>query len=194
METYISSSKKQFEFYKSLGEKTFRQLTSDQLFYAPASESNSIAIIVQHLHGNMLSRWSDFLNSDGEKPWRKRDEEFEVVINDKREMMRRWEEGWTCLFVTLNNLNNGDLNKTVYIRNQGHSVVDAVNRQLCHYAYHVGQIVYIGKLLQDKEWNTLSIARNRSAEYNAEKFSRERSMQHFTDEFLRKDDKSKSDK
>src|SRR3954466_15064943 len=126
METYLSSAGKQFLYYKSLGEKTFGQLTEAALFRVLSPESNSIAVIVQHLHGNMLSRWTDFLKSDGEKEGRRRDEEFEEVITARDELVRRWEEGWACLFATLNNLTNEDLEKTIYIRNQGMSVVDAI--------------------------------------------------------------------
>ena len=181
MESYLSSAKKQFSYYKMLGEKTFGQLKDQQLFQTPGPGNNSVAVIVQHLHGNMLSRWTDFLSSDGEKDWRKRDEEFEEILKDSREMMIRWEEGWACLFATLNNLTDADLDKTVYIRNEGHSVVDAINRQLCHYAYHVGQIVYIGKIMNGEKWTWLSIPKNRSKDYNDKKFSEEKGKRHFTD-------------
>jgi hypothetical protein len=186
METYLSSAAKQFSYYKSLAEKTLEQISDDSLFRVASPESNSISVIVQHLHGNMLSRWTDFLKSDGEKEWRKRDEEFETVVKTREELLRLWEEGWSCLFVTLNNLTENDLNSTVYIRNQGMSVVDAINRQLCHYAYHVGQIVFAGKIFVEKEWKSLSIAKNQSASYNSEKFSQEKGMRHFTDEYLKK--------
>ena len=188
METYLSSASKQFQYYKSLGEKTFAQLGDPSFFKVLSPESNSIAVIVQHLHGNMLSRWTDFLKSDGEKEWRKRDAEFEEVITTKGELLRRWEEGWACLFATLNNLTEKDLTETIYIRNQGMSVVDAINRQLCHYSYHVGQIVFAGKILVEKEWHSLSIPRNQSTAYNAEKFSQEKGKRHFTDEYLNNKD------
>ena len=190
MESYLQSARKQFEYYKLLGEKTFSQVAAEQLFTVPGPESNSIAVIVQHLHGNMLSRWTDFLTSDGEKEWRKRDEEFEEILKDSTELKRRWDEGWACLFTALNSLEEKDLTKTVYIRNQGHSVVDAINRQLCHYSYHVGQIVYIGKLMAAEKWRSLSIPRNQSGSYNADKFSQEKGVRHFTDEFLKSKENS----
>jgi hypothetical protein len=173
-----------------LGEKTFAQVEDEKLFHKMNEESNSIAIIVQHLWGNMLSRWTDFMTTDGEKEWRKRDEEFEEIVNNKQELMKRWEEGWKCLFDALNSLEDGDLEKIIYIRNQGHSVMEAVNRQLAHYCYHVGQIVFIGKMLAGSEWKSLSIPKNQSKNYNAKKFSEEKSRKHFTDEFLDKDKKA----
>jgi hypothetical protein len=186
---YIESVKKQFEYYKMLGEKTFAQVEDEKLFHKMNEESNSIAIIVQHLWGNMLSRWTDFLTTDGEKEWRKRDEEFEEIVNDKNELMKRWEEGWKCLFDALDSLKDGDLEKIIYIRNQGHSVMEAMNRQLAHYSYHVGQIVFIGKMLAGSDWKSLSIPKNQSKNYNAQKFSEEKSRKHFTDEFRDKNKK-----
>lgn len=187
METnYLESVIKQFEYYKQLGEKAMDQLKDEQLFIIPSKESNSMAVIVQHLSGNMISRWTDFLTSDGEKEWRKRDEEFEEIVNTKAELMKVWDKGWNILFSTLRSLKPEDLKRTVYIRNQGCTVVDAINRQLAHYPYHVGQMVYVAKLLVTDDWKTLSIARNQSKAYNADKFSQEKKMQHFTDEFLKK--------
>jgi hypothetical protein len=187
METnYLNSLIKQFEYYKLLGEKAMAQLTDEQLFQIPSAESNSIAIIVQHLSGNMLSRWTDFLNSDGEKEWRKRDEEFETVIKTKSELDIAWNKGWDVFLNTLSSLTENDLNKIVYIRNQGHTVMEAISRQLAHYPYHIGQIVFLAKLLIAKPWESLSIAKNRSSEYNSEKFSQEKSVKHFTDEYIKK--------
>jgi hypothetical protein len=192
METnYLESVLKQFEYYKGLGEKAMDQLEEEKLFVVPSKESNSIAIIVQHLSGNMLSRWTDFLTSDGEKEWRKRDEEFEEVVKTKVELLHVWNKGWDMLFSTLKSLKPEDLRKIVYIRNQGCTVVDAINRQLAHYPYHVGQMVYVAKLVVTDDWKTLSIARNQSKNYNSDKFSQEKRMQHFTDEFLKKDKKKK---
>ena len=159
---YLESAIKQFEYYKMLGEKTFEQLTDEQLFWQYNQESNSIATIVKHLWGNMLSRWTDFLTTDGEKEWRKRDAEFDNDIADKAELLSKWNEGWDCLFNALNPLTEDDLNKEIFIRNQGHSVIEAINRQLAHYPYHIGQIVYIGKMLKNEEWKSLSIAKNKS--------------------------------
>jgi len=180
---YLEGVKKQFEYYKSLGDKTFVQLSDEQLFWQYNEESNSIAIIIKHLWGNMLSRWTDFLNSDGEKEWRKRDEEFEADIKNREELLQKWEEGWACLFTAINPLTNEDLNQEVYIRNQGHSVVEAINRQLAHYPYHIGQIVFIGKMAASN-WQSLSIPKGGSKAFNADKFSKEKGKQHFTHEFL----------
>lgn len=183
---YLESAKKEFEYYKSLGEKTFSQLTNEQLFYQISSESNSIATIVKHLWGNMLSRWTDFLTTDGEKEWRKRDAEFENDISTRQALLEKWEEGWTCLFNALDSIKDPDLSKVIYIRNQGHTIVEAINRQLSHYSYHIGQIVFIGKMLTDKNWQSLSIPKRASSEYNQDKFSKPKSIQHFTDEVVKR--------
>jgi hypothetical protein len=184
--TYISSVIKQFEYYKQLGEKAMTQVSDEQLFLIPSPESNSIAIIVQHLAGNMLSRWTDFLTTDGEKEWRNRDAEFEKVVTNKEELMKVWNKGWEVFLNAINNLKSDDLEKIIYIRNQGHTIMEAINRQLAHYPYHIGQIVFLAKLLVSNPWQTLSIARNQSKEYNSDKFGKEKSTQHFTDEFLKK--------
>lgn len=181
---FLNSVRKQFEYYKMLGEKTFSQLTEEQLFMQLNEESNSIATIVKHLWGNMLSRWTDFLTTDGEKEWRQRDAEFDNDIAHKAELIEKWEEGWTCLFKTLDSLTADDLSKVVYIRNQGHTVTEAINRQLAHYPYHVGQIVFIGKYLCNEKWNSLSIPKGRSKAYNTHKFSQPKHKQHFTDEYI----------
>jgi hypothetical protein len=185
-QTYLESTGKQFRYYKSIGEKAIAQLEPEQLFTAPNEDSNSVAVIVQHLHGNMLSRWTDFLISDGEKPWRKRDEEFENILKDKDALMNAWNEGWKRLFDTLDALKPEDLSKIVYIRNEGCMIIDAINRQLAHYPYHVGQIVYVAKMLKKTSWDSLSIPKNKSAEFNAQKFAQEKSMRHFTDDELKK--------
>lgn len=183
---YLESAIKQFEYYKMLGEKTFEQLTDEQLFWQYNQESNSIATIVKHLWGNMLSRWTDFLTTDGEKEWRKRDAEFDNDIADKAELLSKWNEGWDCLFNALNPLTEDDLSKEIYIRNQGHSVIEAINRQLAHYPYHIGQIVFIGKMVCNDNWTSLSIPKGNSKEYNTDKFSKPKHKQHFTDEYLNK--------
>lgn len=185
MTDYFSSTRKQFEYYKMLGEKTFAQVSDEQLFWQYNEESNSIAMIVKHLWGNMLSRWTDFLTSDGEKEWRKRDEEFENDINTRKELLDKWNEGWDCLFKALDNLTDEDLSKEIYIRNQGHSVIEAINRQLAHYPYHIGQIVFIGKMLCDNTWNSLSIPKGNSKTYNEDKFAKPKQKQHFTDGMLK---------
>jgi hypothetical protein len=181
---YLSSARKQFEYYQMLGEKTMEQLSDEQLFHQFNEESNSIAMIVKHLWGNMLSRWTDFLTSDGEKPWREREAEFHNDITDRRELMEKWNAGWKCLFEALDSVNGENFNTTIYIRNQGHSVTEAINRQLAHYPYHIGQIVFIGKMLLNDQWKSLSIPKGKSKDYNVEKFSKEKSKTHFTDEFL----------
>ncbi|MFD2520956.1 DUF1572 domain-containing protein [Emticicia soli] len=185
MTDYLSSIRKQFEYYKMLGEKTFAQVSDEQLFWLYNEESNSIAMIVKHLWGNMLSRWTDFLTSDGEKEWRKRDEEFENDIKTREELLNKWNEGWNCLFKALDGLTDEDLSKEIYIRNQGHSVIEAINRQLAHYPYHIGQIVFIGKMLCDNSWDSLSIPRGNSKTYNEDKFAKPKQKQHFTDEMLK---------
>ena len=179
---------KQFQYYKQLGEKTFSQLSEQDLFWQYNENSNSIAIIVNHLSGNMLSRWTDFLTTDGEKEWRNRDEEFEAQIQSKDELLEKWQRGWNCMFDALKRIKKEeDLEQVIYIRNEGHTVIEAINRQLAHYPYHVGQILFIGKLLKDAEWNSLSIPKNKSSDYNQNKFSSDRKKQHFTDEFLDKE-------
>lgn len=166
---YLESVKQQFLYYKSLGEKSIAQLEPEMLFTRPGKESNSIAIIIQHMHGNMLSRWTDFLTSDGEKEWRERDAEFEVVLKDKEEVMQRWEEGWACLMNAINQLDDTMLADIVCIRNEQHTVTEAINRQLAHYPYHVGQIVFYAKQLSGNKFVSLSIARNKSQEFNNQK-------------------------
>ena len=184
--TYLESIRKQFEYYKMLGDKTIDQLPDDKLFWQYNEESNSIAIIVKHLYGNMLSRWTDFLTTDGEKEWRNRDAEFENNLNSKETLIEMWEEGWKCFFNALNLLNAEDLNRIIYIRNEGHTVLEAINRQLAHYPYHVGQMVFIGKMICNENWVSLSIPRGKSNSYNAGKFSKEKQNKHFTEEFLNK--------
>lgn len=181
---YLSSVGKQFEYYKSLGDKTFAQVTDEQLFWQFNPESNSIAIIVKHLWGNMLSRWTDFRTTDGEKEWRQRDAEFENDPLTRAELLQKWEEGWQCLFAALDSLNEADLDQIIYIRNMGHTVMEAINRQLAHYPYHVGQIVFIGKMCCDVHWSNLSVPKGGSKEYNTEKFAQPKRKQHFTDEYL----------
>jgi len=183
---YLISIRKQFLYYKTLADKAMEQLASEQLFYTPDDDTNSIAIIVKHLHGNMLSRWTDFLSTDGEKEWRNRDEEFQNPYTDKETLLDKWEEGWKCLFNTLDNLKSENLTNIIYIRNEGHTVVEAINRQLAHYPYHVGQIVFYAKLLKTESWSSLSIPKNRSSSYNTDKFSVEKGKRNFIDTELGK--------
>lgn len=191
-EAFLTSARKQFWYYKTLGEKAMDQLEPAQLFYAANEDTNSIAVIVKHLYGNMLSRWTDFLTSDGEKAWRNRDGEFEEDMPgsdpaaQKAALLNRWNEGWNCLFHALDSLKPEQLADIVYIRNEGHTVVEAINRQLAHYPYHVGQIVFYAKALKKDAWSSLSIPKNRSADFNAGKFSKEKSIRNFTDDELDK--------
>ncbi|MGO3182591.1 MAG: DUF1572 family protein [Aequorivita sp.] len=181
-EEYLQSVRKQFEYYKSLGEKTFDQLDDAHLFWQFNDASNSIAIIVNHLWGNMKSRWTDFLTSDGEKEWRERELEFESVIQSREELLTKWNEGWECLFNALSTVNTENFNTEIFIRNQAHSIVEAVNRQFAHYSYHVGQIVYIGRMLKRDSWKSLSITKGESVDFNKTKFSKGKHGGHFTDD------------
>jgi len=181
---YLDSCKKQFQYYKMLGDKTFAQISDQDLFWQYNGDSNSIATIVKHLRGNMLSRWTDFLTSDGEKPWRERDAEFENDWTTRQQVLDKWNEGWDCLFKALDALTPEDLQKEIFIRNQGHSVMEAINRQLAHYPYHVGQIVFIGKMRHQNEWISLSIPKGNSKNYNDGKFAQPKHREHFTTEFL----------
>ncbi|WP_417875700.1 DinB family protein [Winogradskyella sediminis] len=182
LNSYLSSTVKQFKYYKSLGDKTIEQLSFEDLQNEFAADSNSIAIIVKHLVGNMLSRWTNFLTEDGEKEWRQRDDEFVDSFSSKAELLKAWNKGWVCLFEAITSLKPSDLEKTIYIRHQGHSVTEAINRQMMHYAYHVGQIVFIGKLIKGEHWESLSIAKGQSKLYNKSKFQHQKSRKHFTDD------------
>lgn len=182
MTNYLESSIKLFEYYKSLGEKTFQQIPEEKLFWAHNEQSNSIAVIVKHLSGNMLSRWTNFLSEDGEKQWRNRDDEFEATLTNKKEVLDCWNKGWDCLFQAIRPLQTEDLEKEIFIRNMGHTVTEAINRQLAHYSYHVGQIVFIGKLASKDSWESLSIVKGNSKDYNQDKFSKAKRKEHFTDD------------
>ncbi len=160
-EHYLSGVKKTFHSYKSLGEKAIEQLDAEKLFFSHNEETNSIAIIIQHMSGNMLSRWTDFLTTDGEKQWRNRDSEFETITNNKKQLMEVWEKGWKCLFNALDELKAEQLLDKVFIRNEAHTVMEAINRQLAHYSYHIGQIVFYSKLLKQHNWQSLSIPKKR---------------------------------
>lgn len=181
---YLESVKKQFLYYRTLGEKAMDQLQDGQLFISVNEDTNSIAVIIQHLSGNMISRWTDFLTSDGEKEWRDRDAEFQDNIGTKEELMKAWNQGWNVFFGTLNSLTSDDLEKIIYIRNEGHTVIEAINRQLAHYPYHIGQIVFYAKMLKETEWDSLSIPKNKSNDYNSDKFSKEKRIRNFTDDEL----------
>ncbi len=181
---YLDSAKKQFLYYKTLADKSFSQLEDAQLFISMNENTNSIAVIIKHMVGNMLSRWTDFLVADGEKEWRNRDAEFEDTYTSKEELLAEWNKGWKCLFDALDSLAPEQLSDIIYIRNEGHTVAEAINRQLAHYPYHVGQIVFYAKLLKQGDWVSLSIPKNKSNSYNADKFSKEKAIRNFTDDEL----------
>ncbi len=163
---YLEEARRQLRGHKRMGEGAMTQLKDDDFFITLDPESNSIAILVKHLAGNMRSRFTDFLTSDGEKPNRFRDREFEVTgATSRAEVMRWWEEGWKCVFDAIDSLKPEDVMRTVVIRSEPHTVLQAINRQIAHYAQHIGQIVFLAKHLRSQEWKTLSIPRGKSEEY-----------------------------
>lgn len=182
MESYLNSVIKQFKYYKMLGDKTFEQISFENMQWQPSETSNSISIIIKHITGNMKSRWTNFLTEDGEKDWRNRDSEFIDDFESKEELIAAWESGWHCLFKAIKPLNSGNLEQIIYIRNQGHSITEAINRQLCHYSYHVGQIVFLGKLIKGLHWKSLTILKGDSNKYNDQKFLKDKVRRHFTDD------------
>ncbi|HLA57086.1 MAG TPA: DUF1572 family protein [Flavobacterium sp.] len=185
-ESYLESARKQFLYYKMLGEKAVAQLEPEQLFVSLNEDTNSIAVIIKHMSGNMLSRWTDFLTTDGEKEWRNRDDEFEETFTTKDEIVAAWDKGWKCFSDALDSVKPEQLSDIIYIRNEGHTVVEAINRQLAHYPYHIGQIIFYAKLLKKGHWDSLSIPKNKSGSYNADKFSQEKGIRNFTDDELKR--------
>lgn len=165
-EAFLNDVVKRFQSYKSLGDKTFEQLDEKDFFYQPSSESNSIAIIIQHVYGNLMSRFTTFLTEDGEKSWRKRDEEFEPMQVNQQDLLSFWNSGWDCLFNAIKSLQPEDLMKNVSIRNESMYVFDALLRALAHMSYHAGQIVYLGKEIKDKGWKSLSIPKRPGKQSN----------------------------
>lgn len=164
---YIAISVAIFRQYKLLAENALEQVSHEEYFFQPDAESNSLYLLIKHLSGNMQSRWTDFLTTDGEKPWRNRDSEFEMNEQPDTEQIKQlWEKGWACLFEALNNLEETNLSDTVYIRGEAHSVLEAINRQIAHYSYHVGQLVFLAKIIRQEQWKTLSIAKGQSEAYN----------------------------
>jgi hypothetical protein len=178
---FLESARKLFRHYKKLGEGAMAQLNDEQVLVKPNEASNSIALIVHHLSGNMLSRWTDFLTSDGEKPWRNREAEFEDAYPDKKTMMEAWDKGWTCLLNSVDALTPADLPTIVYIRNEGQTALDAIQRQLAHYSNHVGQIIFQAKVLKGDAFQSLSIPKGKSEKINEEKFKLKKEVRHFTD-------------
>ena len=164
--SYLEDSLAVFHYYKKLAEGAMAQVSDAQLTEVIDGESNSIAVIAKHMYGNMRSRWTDFLSSDGEKPDRDRDSEFVAPPQSRGELMKEWEAGWACLFGALEPLTEADLNRTITIRSEPHSVMQAINRQVAHYSYHVGQIVMLAKHFQSDSWKSLSVPRHRSADFN----------------------------
>lgn len=178
----IANYRTQFHYYKTLADKAIAQLADEQVLEVPGAGSNSIAIAMKHVAGNMLSRWTDIWTTDGEKDWRHRDEEFLLRGMSVAEVKAYWEKGWECLMTTLDSLTDADLKRLIYIRNMGHTVQEAIVRQLCHYPYHVGQIVYIAKLLKGPSFQSLSIPVGKSESYNADKFAKDKTRKHFTED------------
>jgi Protein of unknown function (DUF1572) len=167
-QAFLNSAIKRLTYYKELGDKTFAQLDGADFHISPDTESNSIEMIIKHMNGNMLSRWTDFLTTDGEKDGRNRDAEFEDEKLDREALLTLWEKGWACCLGALGQLKEDDLEKIIYIRSEALLAVDAINRQLAHYPYHVGQIVYIGRMLKGSAWKSLSIPKGQSNQYNSE--------------------------
>ncbi|SNY99422.1 DUF1572 family protein [Flagellimonas pacifica] len=169
-ENYLKSAIFEFHRYKKMGDKTFAQLSEDEIQWKYKETDNSIAIIVKHMVGNMLSRWTNFLTEDGEKSWRNRETEFEGEYQSKTEMLAAWEKGWKCLFEALNNINASNFNTKIKIRSEEHTIVEAVNRQLAHYASHVGQIAFVGRMIKGNDWASLSIPKGGSTDFNKKMF------------------------
>ncbi len=172
MNNYITSIIKQFDYYKTAGDKTLQQLSFEEMNWQSHDNSNSVSIIVKHMVGNMLSRWTNFLIEDGEKDWRQREQEFEATYTNKDQLIADWEKGWQCVYDAIKPLKNKDLERIVYIRNESHTVADAIFRQLGHYSYHIGQIAYIGVIIKNNDWQSLSIPKGQSVQFNSEKFSK----------------------
>ncbi|WP_276165916.1 DUF1572 family protein [Zobellia alginiliquefaciens] len=169
---FIKSVLFEFSRYKTMGEQTFVQLNESDIHWKLNESDNSIALIVKHMSGNMLSRWTNFLTEDGEKPWRNRENEFEQPYRTKEEMLAAWETGWQCLFNALNSVSPKNFNTVLKIRNEDHTIVQAVHRQLAHYSSHVGQIVLLGKMIKAEKWKPLSIPKGESERFNKDHFNR----------------------
>lgn len=163
---YLSDSLRSFRNYKKLAERAIEQVSDEEFFATIDEEANSIAVVVKHIAGNLRSRWTDFLTTDGEKDFRDRDTEFEITLDTRESLMEFWETSWQTLFDAIEPLTTDNLSRTVTIRGQPHTVVEAINRQLTHYAYHIGQIVLLAKHFRSTEWKTLSVPKNRSADFN----------------------------
>lgn len=178
---YLINTKKLLLYYKGLAEKAIEQIDEKDLNWKPNEASNSISLIVHHISGNMISRFTDFLTSDGEKPWRDRESEFEVGYESKEKLLEAWERGWQVMFSAIDSMTGADLEKIIYIRNEGQTAMDALQRQLAHYPHHIGQILYVAKMLKGADWKSLSIPKGGSQGYNQQKFTSEKAIRHFTD-------------
>ncbi|CAM4309573.1 DUF1572 domain-containing protein [Zobellia nedashkovskayae] len=169
---FIKSVLFEFNRYKSMGDGTFLQLNDEDIHWKLNEGDNSIALIVKHMSGNMLSRWTNFLTEDGEKPWRNREDEFTNPYKTKIEMLAGWEEGWQCLFKALNSVTSDNFDTTIKIRNESHTIAEAVHRQLAHYSSHIGQIVLLGKMIKAEDWTSLSIPKGYSKDFNKNMFNK----------------------
>jgi Protein of unknown function (DUF1572) len=168
VQNYLDDARSAMRAYKKLADKAIAQMKDEEFFVTLDEESNSVAVVMKHMAGNMFSRWTDFLTSDGEKPNRNRDMEFVIESHtSKDDVIEYWERGWACVFEALEPLRPADFEKTVKIRGEEHTIAQAINRQLMHYSYHIGQIVFLAKHFRSAEWESLSIPRNRSAQFNA---------------------------
>ncbi len=192
IENYLKDALASFRNYKKMAERAMAQVSDEEFFRILDAEANSIAVIVKHIAGNQKSRWTDFLTSDGEKDFRRRDTEFEMLDDTRESLMEFWETGWQTLFSAIESLKAEDFSRFVTIRGEPHTIVEAINRQLTHYAYHVGQITFLAKHFRSGEWKTLSVPRNKSAEFNkflAEKKDSGEEKAHYLDapqEFAKK--------
>jgi hypothetical protein len=176
---YLDEIRRQLRGHKRMAEGALAQLKDDDFFVTLDPESNSVAILIKHVSGNMRSRFTDFLTTDGEKPDRHRDTEFEITSNTSREeLMRWWEEGWTSVFAALDSLTPDDVMRTIYIRLEPHTVVQALNRALAHYAFHLGQVIFLAKHLRSTDWKTLTVPRGKSEEFNRMSLEERRKIGH----------------
>ena len=166
IENYLKDAIASFRNYKKMAERAMEQVSDEEFFRALDAEANSIAVIVKHIAGNQISRWTDFLTSDGEKDFRNRDTEFELIGDTRESLMEFWETGWQTLFSAIEPLKAEDFSRFVTIRGEPHTIIEAINRQLTHYAYHIGQITFLAKHFRSSDWKTLSVPRNKSAEFN----------------------------
>ena len=177
----LQGTRKLFEYYKSLTEKSIDQITEEQIHEPPQPGQNSIAILMKHLAGNMISRWTNFRTEDGEKPWRNRETEFVDDFESKKDLLEYWEKGWSVLFEALKSIKEDEMDSIIYIRNDGHSLSEAIERHLAHVAYHTGQIVYLAKMYAGNDWQSLSIPKGKTEEYNRKKFSQDKGRRMYTD-------------